>query len=101
MQVAKRSEIYGPFFTDKTPENAKYVENKKNLTWCFDFVIKGHEKNIGAILKMARNHVLSDGAFWPTRTLFVEYCIFLYIREMTSTFTNRWAYAHGRHPYQV
>ena len=47
MQVATCPIIYRSFFNGKTLENAKLVENPKNLAWCLELVIQGHEKSWG------------------------------------------------------
>jgi hypothetical protein len=49
MQVATRLAIYRPFLTEKTLENAKFIENPSNLDWCLELVIQDHGKNIGGM----------------------------------------------------
>ena len=99
MQVATRLAIYRSFLTEKTLENAKLVKNPSNLDWCLELVMQGHEK-IKAILRMSKNHVLSDGPFWPTWTPSVEHGVFTDIVEITLNFPLG-GHAHGRHPWQV
>jgi hypothetical protein len=53
MQVVTRPAIYLPFLTEKTPENAKLVENQNNLIWSYKAM-----KKIGVISRMSKNNVL-------------------------------------------
>ena len=77
------------FLTDKTTENKKLVRHPNNLACCLELVIQGHEK-IGVILRMSGNNVLSDGAFWPTRTPSIEHGLCLDILKITPT--SMWAW---------
>jgi hypothetical protein len=88
MQVATRSAIYGPLLTEKTLENATFVENQTTWHCALNLSYKSMEKN-GAISRMSRNNVLSDGAFSPPRTPSVEHGLFLDILEMTPTFATK------------
>jgi hypothetical protein len=62
MQVVTRPTIYRPFFTRKTPGNAKLVEIQTTwhgtLNWSYKVM-----KKIGVISRMSRKNVLSDGGF--------------------------------------
>ena len=44
------SEHLFSFFTEKTLENAKIIENQNNLPWCLELAIQGHGNNWGHLM---------------------------------------------------
>ena len=46
--------------------------------------------------KNVKNNVLSNEAFWPTRTHYIEHGVFFNMFEMTLTFPLG-GHVHGRH----
>ena len=40
LHVVARLTIYGPSFTEKTPENAKLFKSVNNLAWCLKLVVE-------------------------------------------------------------
>ena len=46
LHVVARLTIYGPSFTEKTPENAKLFKNVNNLAWCLKLVVEAGGKHL-------------------------------------------------------
>jgi hypothetical protein len=64
MYVATRLAIYRPFFTKKTLENVKLLEDANNLAWCLGLFIQGREKNWSQFKDVEKQRALRrDGAF--------------------------------------
>ena len=77
MQVATCPAIYRLFFTEKTPENTKFVEKQSNLAWCHNLVIQAIGKN-RVISRMSKNNMLWDEALY-----FMNICISMFVLFFT------------------
>ena len=56
-QVVTRPTIYLSFSTEKTPKNAKLVENLRNLAWCLELSYKAMTK-FGCVKDVEKQRVL-------------------------------------------